>query len=81
MLSSPLATSEDVLNVVTNVRNPSKFTGDIGKTGGIDVRHFEGGLLEVLDKLGRVLSIELSRANTFYICYWQCPNRGFAQVY
>ena len=40
MLGSPHATSEGVIDVVTNVR--IIFGKPIGKAGGIDVRHFEG---------------------------------------
>ena len=40
MLDSPLATSESVIEVVTNVRNEKKHMG-MGKAGGINVRHFE----------------------------------------
>ena len=41
-MGSPFATSEGVIDVVTNVRNKSKFTENIGKTDGIAVRHIEG---------------------------------------
>ena len=42
MLGSPLAKNESLSDVVTNERYPSEFTRNIGKTGGIDVKHFEG---------------------------------------
>ena len=48
MLGPPLPTSDGVIAVVTSVRNPSKFTRNIGKTGGIDIGHFKG-FWEVLD--------------------------------
>ena len=48
MLGSPLATSEGVIDVVTNVRNYKEPEYYHGKTGRIDVRHFEG-FREVLD--------------------------------
>ena len=41
MLGSPLAPSEGVIDVVTNVWENKTY---MGKTGGIDVRHFEGFL-------------------------------------
>jgi hypothetical protein len=61
VLGSPLATCEDEIDIVTNVRRTGRMI-NIGKTGGIDVRHFEG-FWEVLDnldfKLRRELSIEI----------------------
>ena len=54
-LGPPLAMSEGMIDIITNVRNKNKFTIK-GKTGGIDVRHFEV-FWEVGFKLGRGLEI------------------------
>ena len=44
ILGSPITTSERVINLVTNVRRENKNDKQIdkGKTGDIDVRHWEG---------------------------------------
>ena len=55
MLGSPLAKNESLSDVVTNERYKSEFTKNIGKTSGIDVKHFEG----FWEVVGRELSIEI----------------------
>ena len=42
MLDSPLATNEGGIDIMTDVRQPQWYKNEKGKTGGIDVRHFEG---------------------------------------
>ena len=65
MFGSPLATSEGRIDFITNVR--AAWYIYTGKTGDIDVRHFERFLRGLEFKFGRELSIEILDLPTPFI--------------